>query len=95
MPNVKKGKSGLEYIPAKDSTITFKCVNYNKSYEEEFDDGLTKRSKNTYVFCDGDLHKFCLMLLKVVYPLIAGNSLMKYNYQQRKTFTERYNDGNH
>lgn len=50
MPNVKKGKSGLEYIPAKDSTITFKCVNYNKSYEEEFDDGLTKRSKNTYVF---------------------------------------------
>lgn len=85
MPNVKKDKSGLEYI--KDSTITFKCVNYSKSYEKEFDGGLTKKSKNTYVFCDGDLNKFCLMLLKGIYPLIVGNSLMKYNYQQRKKFT--------
>ena len=59
---------GLEDPAFKDNTLTFKCLDCNKNYKTEFDEGLTKRFQNTYRFCDGGINKFCHMLWKGVYP---------------------------
>lgn len=62
-------KSCLEYVEAKDELpLIFKCLKCNKSHKKYFSKGLVKRFGNTYEFCDGDIDKFCLMLLKGVYP---------------------------
>ena len=34
----EKCKSGFESITVKNGTLTFKCVDYNKNYEKEFDE---------------------------------------------------------
>ena len=54
-------------MTAKDDLLTFKCVHCNKPYENKFDENLSKRFEDIYQFCDGDIKKFCLMLLKGVY----------------------------
>ena len=34
----EKCKSGFESVTVKTGTLTFKCVDYNKNYEKEFDE---------------------------------------------------------
>ena len=62
----KNCKSYLEYMKVKDASPIFKCLNCNKNYEKEFNEDLIEHFENTYRFCDGDINKFCRMLLKVV-----------------------------
>ena len=59
-----------------------------------------KVSKNAYIlqfifiFCNGDLNKFVLLLRKDVFPLsiwIAGKDLMKLHYLNKKYFYSELN----
>ena len=59
-------ESGLDYAAVEDNTLTFRCQHCNKSYEKGLGKVLTKRFQNTDHLCDGDINKFCLMLLKGV-----------------------------
>lgn len=54
----EKYKPGLEYATVKDSTLTFKCVYYNKNYEKKCDDELKKRFENTYRLREKTLTSF-------------------------------------
>ena len=64
----KDCRSSLEYMTAKDALLTFKCVDFNKTYEKKFDEDLFKRLQNIYKFCYGNVNKFCLVLWKGAYP---------------------------
>ena len=55
-------KSDLEYVTAKDSTLTLQGTGCNKNYETEVDENLSKRFQNTYKFCDEELSKVLLIL---------------------------------
>ena len=54
--NAKKIRFCLEYVTLKDTILTTKFVDCNKSYEREFDNDLAKNNK------------LCLIMRKVVYP---------------------------
>lgn len=60
----EKCKSGNEYATVKDSTFTFKCLDYNKNYQKGFHEGKTKKFKNTFQFCDWDINKICVICEK-------------------------------
>ena len=45
----------------------FNCLKCSKNHKKHFNEYLIKRFASTYEFCDGDIHKFCLMLRKGVY----------------------------
>lgn len=64
----KDRKSSLEYLTTKDTLLTFKSMECNKSYDKRFDEDLIKRFKNTYRFCGGEINEFCLMFCKGGYP---------------------------
>ena len=72
-------KFDLEYMTVNDRSLIFKCKDYKKNYEKEFDEDLTTRFQNTYKFCDGELNKFCLMLRKCVYPYEYMDSWQRLN----------------
>ena len=74
----KNCKSSLEYSIAKDNTLTFKCVDCNRDYEE-FDEDLAYRFQKTHKFYDGDHNNFCLMLWKGVYEYEYMNSWQRFN----------------
>lgn len=59
--------SNPEYVMAKDSALTFKFMECNKSYDKKFNKDLIKRSQITYRYCDRDIatyydNEFYLML---------------------------------
>ena len=60
-------KSSLEYMAAKNGLLTFKCMNWNKTYAKKFDKDSSKRFENTYQIYGGDINKFCVILWRVVY----------------------------
>ena len=41
----KDCRSGLEYMTSSDGLLIFKCVDFNKTYEKNFDEDLLKRFK--------------------------------------------------
>ena len=62
-----KCNSSLEYISiSKKSGLLFECFDCKKRYTRKFDKKLTKKFKNTYNFCNGDIDKF--LSRKGVYP---------------------------
>ena len=62
-------KSSLDYLRiTKNKKLLLKCFNCNIYYKKKFNNGLIKKFKNTYSFCDNDLNKFVLLLRKGVYP---------------------------
>ena len=61
-------KLHLDYTSIKDNKLIFRCFRCKKNYEKDFNKELIKIFANTYRFCNKDLHKFILLLRKVVYP---------------------------
>ena len=52
--------------------------------------GLMKKFANIHQFCNGDIHKFVLLLKRVFIRMntwIAGEDLMEHFYQRKKLFT--------
>ena len=60
-------KSCLDYMKTKDEKLIFRCFSCKKNYEKDFNKELIERFANIYEFCNGDLHKFILLLGKGVY----------------------------
>ena len=58
----------LEYTNFKDNLIEYKCLCYNKNYQQKFDEKLKERFLNTYTFSNHDKNSCILLLRKVVYP---------------------------
>ena len=48
--------------------MLFKCFHCNKWFKKEFNNDLINKFKNTYEFCNKDVGKFILLLIKGVYP---------------------------
>ena len=64
-----KCNSSLEYISiSTKGRLLFECLNCKKRFARQFDKKLTKKFKNTYNFCTGDIDKFMLLLRKGIYP---------------------------
>ena len=55
-------------MATKDEQLIFRCFPCKKNYEKNFNKELIQRFANTYEFCNGDLHKFILLLRKGTYP---------------------------
>ena len=60
--------SCLDYIKIKNEKLLLKCFNCNAYYKKKFNKDLIKKFRNTYSFCDNDINKFILLLIKGVYP---------------------------
>ena len=61
-------KSCLDYMSIKDNQLIFRCFEFKKNYEKEFNKELIKRFANIYAFCNEDINKFILLSRKAVYP---------------------------
>ena len=48
--------------------MVFWCFGCKKNYKKDFNKELIKRFENIYEFCNGDIYKFILLLIKGVYP---------------------------
>ena len=46
----------------------FECLDRKKDSQESLIKNLTKKFKNTYNFCNGDIDKFMILLRKGIYP---------------------------
>ena len=64
-----KCDSPLEYMStSKKGRLLFECFDCKKRYRRKFNKKLTKKFKNAYNFCNGDIDKFMLLLRRGVYP---------------------------
>ena len=61
-------KSSLDYIKIKNEKLILECYNCKQRYRKKFNKELIKRFASTYEFCNNDLNKFVLLLIKGVYP---------------------------
>ena len=61
-------ESCLDYIKTKKEKLILKCFNCKQYYEKGFNKELIKRFAITYEFCNKNLNKFILLLIKGVYP---------------------------
>ena len=52
----------------KDDKLFFRCFECKKNCEKKFNRELIKRFANTYEFCNKDINKFILLLIKGGYP---------------------------
>ena len=58
----------LDCMSVKDDQLIFRCFEYKKNYNKDFNKELIKRFAITYELCDKDIIKFVLLLRKGVYP---------------------------
>ena len=72
-------KPCLDYMTSKDEQIIFRYFRCKKNYEINFNKDLIERFENTYEFCNGDLHKFILLLRKSVYPYEYMDSWQRFD----------------
>ena len=59
-------KSCLDYMKTKNEKLILRCFSYKQNYEKDFNKELIKRFANTYEFCNKNLNKFILLLIKGV-----------------------------
>ena len=74
-----KCKSNLCFVNAVNEKLIFKCIDWEKVYEKEFNKKLVERFANTYKFCDNDLNKFIMLLRKCAYPYEYIDGWDKFN----------------
>ena len=60
----------------------FECFDCKKRYTRKFDKKLTKKFKNTYNFCNGDIDKFMLLLRKGIYPYEYMDDWSRFDEEQ-------------
>ena len=58
----------LEYANFKDDLIEYKCLCFNKNYQQKFDEKLKKQFLNMQKHFNHDNNKFTLLLRKGVHP---------------------------
>ena len=63
----KNYESTFDFIRLKNNKLHYKCNECRKRQLKPIN-GLIKKFLNTYDFCNGDIHKFILLLRKGVYP---------------------------
>ena len=67
--NCTKCNSSLEYISISNKgRLLFEFFDCKKRYTRKFDKKLSKKFKNIYNYCNGDIDKFMLLLRKGIYP---------------------------
>ena len=82
-------KSYLDYMTTKDQQLIFRCFRGKKNYEQDVNKELIQRFENIYEFCNGDLNKFILLLIKCVYPyeyMDSWERFMKHHCLKKKFF---------
>ena len=75
----KDCKSELDYMSVKDNQLIFQCLECKKNYKKDFNKESIKRFANTYEFCNGNIHKFILLLRKGVYSYEYQDSWERFN----------------
>ena len=63
----------------KDDQLTFRCFEYKKSCKKDFNKDLIKRFPSTYEFCNKDINKFILLLIKGIYPYEYTDSWKRFD----------------
>ena len=72
-------KSYLDQVLIKDDQLTFRCFEYKKSFKKDFNKDLIKRFPSTYEFCNKDINKFILLLIKGIYPYEYTDSWKRFD----------------
>ena len=72
----KKIKSNCEFVGFKNDRLNYKCKECKKSCTKLING---KNFPTLYKFCNGDLHKFFLLLRKVIYPYEYMDSWKRFN----------------
>ena len=75
-----KCKSNLCYMKVMDKKLIFRCFDCKKNYRKEINKELIERFASTYKFCNNDINKFIIMLLrKGVYTYEYMDGWNKFN----------------
>ena len=83
MEKCTKCNSSLEYISiSKKGRLLFECFGCKRRYRRKFDKTLTKKFKNTYNFCNGDIDKFMFLLRKSIYPYEHMDDWSRFDEEQ-------------
>ena len=61
-------KSPLDYMITRDDQLIFRCFEYKKNFQKDFNKDLINRFGNIYEFCNKDINRFVLLLRKETYP---------------------------
>ena len=70
----------LDYVRiTKNEKLILECYNCKQRYKKTFNKDLTKKSENTYSFCNNNLNKFILLLRKGVYLYEYIDSWERFN----------------
>ena len=69
----------LAEVTFKDDLIEYKCLCFNRNYQQKFDEELKEWFLYTYKFSNPDKNKFILMLQKGVYPYEYLDDWEKFN----------------
>ena len=66
-------------MSVKHNQLIFQCPECKKNYKKDFNKESIKRFANTYEFCNGNIHKFILLLRKGVYSYEYQDSWERFN----------------
>ena len=74
-----KCKSYLCYMKVTDKKLIFRCFDCKKNNRKEINKELIERFASTYKFCNNDINKFIMLLIKGVYPYEYMDGWDKFN----------------